>query len=181
MMMTMCTNQEGATHIIIDSAPPSSKAPLYLAGVSLVISLAALFITLWLSRRTRRSLWFHKIAVDPLLEPVFLFFEQQRTALTDCAVKYQSQKQAAQRKTVGPNITKIMSSFSSDILKLYEQVASRIEVFDVKKATRIRLLLEAHQDAIGAALFKGREEVDASLLNAKVELMKCLRSTEFWK
>lgn len=164
-------------HIVIDSVPTSSRAPLDISIISLVLSILS-FVFAWKQFRSdRKSAWFHKVAVDPLLRGIFDFFEGAKAELVDCAIKYQNHVNG-HRKTVPANITKPLTLFSVQCSDLYEEVAARVEVFYPKGATDFRALAEKHHDSIARSVFRGKDEVVLSVDVAKRELLTKLRECD---
>lgn len=164
------------THIIVDSAPHSSEAPLFIASASLLVSIASALTTYWLNIRGRRSSWFHKVAVDPMLDPIFDFFDEQQGKLADAAIANTNAK--PNRKTPPRELTIALNDFRAGHTALYDHIASRLEVFNSSAATKITTLMESHQDSIGGAVLRSRESVLDAITAAKSELMSALRSAD---
>jgi hypothetical protein len=163
-------------HIIIDSTPVTSPWPLYISLASLIIAMISILFTFLKQASDRRVSWFHKVAVDPVLEQVIAFFEEQKEALLETSILY---KQASsKRKTVSPEVTKTISKFTERLVETFSLVANRVEVFDPKSAESLRELRDEHQEKVVSALFRSDKDVELALLNAKRALFNVLRKVD---
>jgi hypothetical protein len=163
-------------HIVIDSSPPQSAWPLYISLASFLISVFSVGLTVWKQASDRRLSWFHKVAVDPVLQQVISFFEEQKELLVETSAKYQ--QLSSKRKTLSPEITKAISRFTESLVETFSLVASRVEVFDPKSAKALLELRDEHQVKVVAAMFRGDIDLKHALFEAKRALFDLLRKVD---
>lgn len=130
----------------------TASSPELLATVKTVTSILAAPVaafTFWLGykqkERERTLSYYHKVVVDVTIPTIFKFFDEQVKLLTTAAEEAK-RSSSTTRRTLPRPAHQALTTFSTALFQLQDEITDRTIIFDEKVTEKIRLGFETIQN-----------------------------------
>lgn len=182
----------GGVGVLQPCADCCAHAKSFLDNVITVVSVLAVptaAFTFWLGyrqkERERTLSYYHKVVVDVVISDVFRFFDEQIRQLSQAGIEARDGINSG-RVTMPRAVKSVITSFSTELFKLQDQIADRTIVFDEHTTEEIKQEFEIIQDRVTGwfndlyqSKRRGLEELRSALRDGQRRVIKHLYRGQF--